>query len=250
MRIDFPKQKKVLRSLQGFILSLGSPLGWIAIQMLFGVDPIVDIRENVGIYVYMTVGTAIAFSVFGFYVGSYEGRVEALALIDPLTGLYNNRYFHERLHQEFSLAVRNRESLSVVLFDLDHFKRINDEYGHLVGDQILKEVSKNMRQCSREGETIARVGGEEICVILPDCPEKKAVQVAERFCTAIRSTSGTYRDGVQVNVSASAGVATLFAPDHKGNEWDLYAMADKAMYAAKANGRNRVVFLRQGEVAP
>jgi len=243
MRLGLPKDKAIFRSLQGFILSLGSPLGWIALQIMFGVNPIVDIGENTGIYIYMTVGTAISFSVFGFYVGTYEGRVEALTLIDPLTELYNNRYFHERLHQEFALAVRNKQHLSVVLFDLDHFKRINDAYGHLAGDKVLQAVSQSMRQCSREGETIARVGGEEICVILPDCPPQKALQVAERFCAAIRDHSGFVLEGIQIKVNASAGVASIYAPEHRGNEWDLYATADRAMYRAKAEGRNRVVYL-------
>ena len=192
MFLGILKKKRILRPLQGFVLSLGSPLGWMAIQSLSGTDPFTDIASNAGVYIYMTIGTALAFSIFGFYVGTYEARMETLALVDPLTGLYNNRYFHERLHQEFALAARNKAQLSIVLFDLDHFKRINDRHGHLAGDKILREVSKQMRKCSRQGETIARVGGEEICVILPDLATEKLATVGGALTCGRLATSGVF----------------------------------------------------------
>jgi len=239
--LDKLKNKKFYRPLQGVILSMGSPFGWMLIQVISGKNPVDDFISNEGIYIYLSLGTALIFCLFGYYVGIYEEKIENLSLVDPLTGLYNNRYFHDRLHQELILAIRNNQYLAVILFDLDHFKLVNDTHGHLAGDQVLRDVSRSMTQCSRQGETIARVGGEEICVILPNCTLERAKNVAERFCYAIRNMGGRFPDGSNATITASAGVASINAANHSGSEWDLYAKADESMYLAKERGRDQIV---------
>ena len=251
MYFKFFERKRAQRAIEGLLMSIGSPLGWFVIQLFASVNPIADLIASPGVYIYMSIGTALAFVSFGYYVGIYEEKIEALALIDPLTSLYNHRYFHERLHQEYASAMRNDTQIAVVLFDLDHFKSINDQHGHLAGDQILRDVSKNMKLCSRESETIARVGGEEFCVILPGCDQQQALVAAERFCHAIRQVAGEFEDGSKVVVTVSAGVASTSTCSSStgkptgmpANEKDLYAQADEAMYLAKKRGRNRVAHL-------
>ncbi len=232
-----PNRRIIVRSAQGLLLSLGSPVGWLFIRMMGGAPVLQEVPETIALYLYLFLGTATAFVFFGPYVGRSEQRLAEMALVDSLTGLYNNRFFRERLHEEYSRAMRSRECLSLALIDLDYFKRVNDEYGHVIGDQLLRQVAQAMKNCSREWETIARIGGDEFCVILANCDRQEAFAATERIREVIGNVVAKLNDGAEVAVTASAGVAT--SDTVEGNEWDLYSAADKAMYQAKKTGRDR-----------
>lgn len=163
--------------------------------------------------------------------------------IDALTGVANRRALEESLGAEISRAERFGHALAVVLLDLDHFKRTNDTFGHASGDLLLRAVSKILSSTARQGDTVARFGGEEFVVVLPETDLDGACRLAERLRVAIAA----HRVG-QMRMTASFGVATLLAEDGVGS---LLAAADQALYQAKENGRNRVESaVRPGPPAP
>jgi len=161
-------------------------------------------------------------------------QVQTQAMTDSLTGLYNHRYFQERIDREIKLADRNDDRVSLILLDLDHLKRINDTQGHRTGDAALCHVARLMQSSVREVDICARYGGEEFVVILPQCGRDDAINVAERLRETIASTP-FHKVG---QVTASVGVASY--PDGAKSKEELIEMADRAMYLAKAAGRNRV----------
>ena len=161
-------------------------------------------------------------------------QVQTQAMTDELTGLFNHRYFHERLEREMKLADRNNDKVSLILLDLDHLKRINDSFGHRAGDSALRHVADMMRSTVRDVDICGRYGGEEFVVILPQCGWEDAVHVAERLREAIASQPLS-RIG---QLTASFGVTTY--PTAAKSKEELIEMADRAMYLAKASGRNSV----------
>ncbi len=161
-------------------------------------------------------------------------QVQTQAMTDSLTGLYNHRYFQERLDRETKLADRRDEPVSLILLDLDHLKQINDSHGHRSGDMALCHVAAIMRSVVSEVDVCARYGGEEFVVILPHCDRVDAIKVAERLRESIAS-SPVERVG---QITASIGVATY--PQGAKSKEELVEIADRAMYLAKAAGRNRV----------
>jgi diguanylate cyclase (GGDEF)-like protein len=162
-------------------------------------------------------------------------RIEAQAVTDPLTQIANRRGFQERLFAESSRSVRHRRALSMVLFDIDHFKRINDTYGHPAGDRVLVEVSRRIAEQVRLGELVARVGGEEFAWILPEATAAGALIAAERARAAVCAEP---IEGVGT-VTVSAGVGDLELADWVAD--DLFRLTDRALYSAKSQGRNRCV---------
>lgn len=221
----------------GALLSLGSPLGWMLVEGLLGGSPLQSLRTYPGVYVYMTVGTMLVFTGFGFYVGRNENKLALLAIRDPLTGLYNNRFFQERVYEAFAAGVRNQRPISLVQIDLDFFKRVNDQWGHPVGNDVLRTVGSALTRSSRVGETVARVGGEEFCVILEGADENAGVQAARRFHNAISRASTAGPQGPLL-VTASMGVAC--SQQVEGDAWALYQAADRALYQAKRSGRDQI----------
>ncbi len=161
-------------------------------------------------------------------------QVQMQAMTDSLTGLFNHRYFQERLDREISLCDRNGGKLSLILLDLDHLKRINDTHGHRAGDTALQHVASVMRKTVREVDICVRYGGEEFVIVLPDCGRESAIEVAERLRESIASVP-VEKIG---QVTASIGVASY--PSSASTKIELIEMADRAMYFAKAAGRNRV----------
>jgi two-component system cell cycle response regulator len=160
-----------------------------------------------------------------------------LATTDALTGLLNRRAFLEAVDRERARSDRHAYPLSVLLLDIDHFKRTNDEYGHLVGDLVLQGVARVLESVARRSDFVARWGGEEFVVALPQTGTAGARVAAERVRRAIASATHKIPDGRPLLVTASVGVASAEAP------WSLEALigaADEAMYSAKARGRNRV----------
>ncbi len=160
-------------------------------------------------------------------------KLRGQALRDPLTNLYNRRYMEDALERFVRLAERENRDLSVIMIDLDHFKRLNDQYGHAKGDSTLRDAASVISHMLRDSDVACRYGGEELIVLLPDCGIEMAANKAEQIRIGIESLSQT--NGAQV--SASLGVASTPAASSK----DLVAQADAALYRAKQAGRNRVV---------
>lgn len=166
-------------------------------------------------------------------------RIQRLATLDALTGLYNRRFGLTRLREEFKRAIRAEMPLSVAMFDIDHFKSVNDTYGHLVGDRVLAAVSAAARRTLREGDVLIRYGGEEFLVLLIGASAEDAALIAERIRRAVAET--TIADGAQsIRVTTSIGTCSMPA-DGIDSEDDLVEQADSALYAAKESGRDRVI---------
>jgi diguanylate cyclase len=161
-------------------------------------------------------------------------KLRTQALRDPLTGLYNRRYMEDALERYLSMAERTGSSTSVVMIDLDHFKRLNDEHGHARGDAVLREVAAQLAGALRPSDVACRYGGEELLVILPSCSLDDAVIKAEILRSRVESLSET----LGTTISASFGVASV--PETSAGHGDVVAMADAALYCAKEAGRNCV----------
>jgi two-component system cell cycle response regulator len=165
-------------------------------------------------------------------------RLRALARTDELTRLRNRRGLRTALAREFRRAARYRGALSLLCFDVDRFKDVNDRHGHAVGDRVLFQVAQALRTGVREVDVVGRVGGEEFVVVAPETPSKEALQLAERLRRAVADEVVHAPDGDDVRVTVSVGVATL-AEVAADSPAALLAEADRALYRAKALGRNR-----------
>jgi diguanylate cyclase (GGDEF)-like protein len=165
-------------------------------------------------------------------------KAEALSVTDDLTRLYNPRYMNLVLRRETKRAARSGRPLSVLFLDLDGFKNVNDNHGHLAGSKALVEAAAIIRACARETDVVARFGGDEFALILPDTGVDGAQSVARRIRDRIRSATFLTSDGLAVRLTASIGVATL--PDAAGSAEELLQAADKAMYRVKAAGKDGI----------
>jgi diguanylate cyclase (GGDEF)-like protein len=173
------------------------------------------------------------------YALRYE-RARQMAITDSLTGLHNFGYFRDRLTEECRRAERYQRLLSLIIFDLDHFKRYNDTHGHPAGNDVLKGVANILRHEARETDLVARYGGEELVIVLPETNRKTAWDVAERIRQRVSERSfETPYAATPEHVTLSAGVATF--PVDATHEEELISRADASLYAAKSSGRNRVV---------
>lgn len=162
-------------------------------------------------------------------------KLRTQSLRDPLTGLYNRRYMEDALERYINLAQRTGTPISVLMIDLDNFKRLNDDHGHAKGDAVLRDVAGQLVGTLRPSDVIARYGGEELLVIMPKCSLGDAAAKAELLRQRIEALSAAH--GAQV--SASFGIATV--PETATGAGDVVTMADSALYAAKQSGKNRVV---------
>jgi diguanylate cyclase (GGDEF)-like protein len=169
-----------------------------------------------------------------------QTHLNELAMNDMLTRVRNRRAMHELLNYELRRAEREVKDFSIILLDVDHFKRVNDTYGHDVGDEVLKWMAQHLQLSSRIQDTVSRWGGEEFLILLPSTTLEEAVEVAERMRSHIENTSFSFKD-VTVNVTFSAGVS--FSREHQ-NVDKLCKVADAALYVAKRT-RNRVVSQEQ-----
>ena len=162
-----------------------------------------------------------------------------LSLKDPLTGLANRRHFLAVLDRELSILARSGESTLLLLLDIDHFKRVNDTYGHPVGDKVLQAVAGCLRSCVRPKDTVVRYGGEEFAVVLPDCHVTFGMVIAERMREMIQAMTITASPGVNITITMSIGGS--YAPRVAGSRSAAWIeLSDKELYRAKTNGRNRV----------
>ncbi len=168
--------------------------------------------------------------------------LEGLALKDGLTGLYNRRHFSEQLAREWNRARREHLPLSLFMVDIDHFKRFNDTFGHLAGDQCIRLVGDTLKRCfARGSDLVARYGGEEFVALAAGVERRQARERAELVREAVREMTGerSSRSGAQL-VTVSIGLATV-TPDERLSPEDLLDAADRALYQAKRQGRDRVV---------
>jgi diguanylate cyclase (GGDEF)-like protein len=157
---------------------------------------------------------------------------------DPLTGLYNRRYLQETLELDFARASRSGEAFSLIMADLDHFKRVNDSFGHDAGDHILTRFAQLLTAHVRKGDIVCRFGGEEFLVLVRGAGSAEAAERAEQICAATRALQPQFHGKSLGAVTVSLGVASV--PEHAGNAEALFAAADAALYAAKRAGRDRV----------
>jgi len=169
---------------------------------------------------------------------NYEQSI-ALASTDPLTGVHNRRYLDTHLDQLLQRARTNNKPLSVAFCDIDHFKRLNDTYGHAAGDEVLKEFTRRMIRNLRSLDLVARIGGEEFVVVMPDTPPERARRIGERLRQKVEQEPFQVAGNEGIGVTISVGVTTVRPSDNYGI--DLVKRADEAMYQAKHAGRNRVV---------
>lgn len=166
-------------------------------------------------------------------------KLESLAITDYLTGVYNIRYFYNRLEEEFSRAVRYHFPLSCIMFDIDHFKKINDSYGHRTGDIVLREFAQLVRSHTRKSDIFARYGGEEFIMLLPQTSLKGAMREAERLRQALKEHPFHTLKG-KSEITMSIGIA--YSHDEKiKTQDDLITFADHALFTAKNRGRNQIV---------
>jgi diguanylate cyclase (GGDEF)-like protein len=172
-------------------------------------------------------------------------RLQHIGLTDPLTGVNNRRYVERRLLEEVGRTRRHGYALSAMYIDLDHFKNVNDSYGHQGGDEVLCEVATRIKTELRLSDALGRFGGEEFVVLLIDAPHEAALAVAERIRAGVANRPLALTTGEILNVTVSIGVATLSFIDRKDQidtiAQQLLAKADHALYQAKQAGRNRVV---------
>ncbi|MGQ0644942.1 MAG: GGDEF domain-containing protein [Elusimicrobiota bacterium] len=206
-----------------------SAVGW------FGLDA----KRQEGLQAPVVGLAAIASDLISIALGNAElfARTEAMAISDSLTGLYTRGHFNERLGEEFLSARHRSAPLSLLLVDIDHFKAVNDTYGHETGDEVLRWLAKFVLSQARETDFVARYGGEELAVVMPRTGKSEAADFARRLCRNLAASPFRW-GGRSIAVTLSGGVAAL-APEIAGAT-DLIRCADEALYRAKREGRNRV----------
>jgi diguanylate cyclase (GGDEF)-like protein len=183
-------------------------------------------------------------NVIGRAYNQMRERLQTIVLTDPLSGCYNRRGLNQLAEREVSRAVRQKKEIAVLAIDLDHFKRVNDDYGHLTGDEVLREVGALLQATAREADVVARFGGEEFTILVPDSNEDGALILADRVMQAFRK----YRFRSlppEVRITVSIGVAADWARDDDVAK-TLLARADEALYVAKRNGRDQAVVWHAG----
>lgn len=177
----------------------------------------------------------------------YTRDLEYYATRDPLTNLYNQRMFWELLDYELDRCQRHDYQVALLLIDLDNFKAVNDGYGHSVGDTLLRQLSLAMQEVLRTGDVLARYGGDEFVVILPETSLEETEQVSERLLECLQSFVLETASDASIRVTGSIGVGIF--PDHADNRKDLFMFVDNLMYRAKSQGKNRISLPHQDDVA-
>jgi diguanylate cyclase (GGDEF)-like protein len=189
---------------------------------------------------YLRVGNWIFRYLTGGNVeAEYHEEIYRLTIIDGLTGIHNKRYFVEFLDRELARSARHNRPLSVIMFDIDHFKRVNDSMGHLAGDHTLRELTACVRDAVRKEELFVRYGGEEFALVLPETTNEGAVHMAERIRELIANRPFRFEEK-DFGVTVSVGVVTTVG-DPNMTTTELTRLADEKLYQAKNDGRNRVV---------
>ena len=173
-----------------------------------------------------------------------EQRLEQFATVDQLTGLYNYRTYNSILKSEIVRARRYDRPVSVLMLDIDHFKRVNDTYGHMTGDRVLERMGHLLKESVRAESSVCRYGGEEFSIIVPEVGAEAASETAERLRETVEQTSFSDEQGRPIKITVSIGVAAF--PKSAATVDELTNAADTALYAAKEGGRNRVMQYKKG----
>lgn len=171
-----------------------------------------------------------------------QRKLEEITITDDLTSIYNRRFLNARFEEEFAKSLRYGTPLGCLMFDLDHFKRVNDSHGHALGDLVLKEISTTVAENLRQGDIFARYGGEEFVVLLPHAGRNESLDVAEKLREVVERHIFEH-EGVKARITISIGVSVYPSPDVASTK-DLLGNADSALYRAKEAGRNRVELWR------
>lgn len=187
---------------------------------------------------------ATTFNVMAGRLAKVQADLEDLSIHDGLTGLYNFREFHRQLAEEAERSWRYGHSLSLLMLDIDHFKSVNDGFGHLAGDEVLRALATRVRRECRPADRLARYGGEEFTILLPETGASGALTMAERIRETLAHYAIPLDPGPTVNLTVSIGVATY--PEDSDSAEKLIGAADQALYAAKRAGRNRVCRFGKG----
>ena len=189
---------------------------------------------------YFRVGNCIyRFLAGGNVEAEYHEEIYRLTIVDGLTEIHNKRYLLEFLDRELARSIRHHRPLALILFDLDHFKTVNDELGHLAGDYTLRELAACVKASVRREELFARYGGEEFAIVLPESSREGACVAAERIRTLVEKHPFEY-EGKNYHITISLGVG-LTTGETPLSSQELIRLADEKMYQAKNEGRNRVV---------
>ncbi len=203
-------------------------------------------------YSILFLGTLAALSLIGvIYLFTFvlmrkldraQKKIRKLVVTDELTKLHNRRYLFGKLKDEIKRAKRFKNNLGCMVIDIDFFKKINDQFGHLAGDMVLENIAKAIEECAREIDTVARYGGEEFIVLLPGTDLKGAIRVAERMRLTVESLRNVYDQDAVIPVTVSIGAVSYSPEDLKSflDNDQVIKYADEAMYKAKESGRNRV----------
>ena len=229
-------KKKYRWMLVGAMLSFIVPVGeWLVFQLI----PQDLASPLILSYVYTEIIILLAFGFSGFLLGNYVEKIEKLAFTDPLTGVSSRHYLMSRLEELMTMSDRHGEGFCVIMFDLDHFKQVNDNYGHLVGDQTLKSFANCVMEHKRNIDIFGRYGGEEFILLCPRTEERDGLVLADRIRIEVekldKKALGFY--GPQ---TVSAGVYEML-PGVKMSTEELLTLVDQTLYDAKLQGRNRVV---------
>lgn len=219
---------------------IGGVVG-IGVQSDLATDPI----RHIVIDGILTTLLNLVGSVKAIY--KYTKDLEYYATRDPLTSLHNQRMFKELLGYEIGRATRHKESFALLMLDMDNFKLVNDRHGHAFGDQFLQEFAHVLEDTVRAGDMVARYGGDEFTVILPETTEEQAHMVAQKIRQNLENLQIRSPDGAIVHATTSVGIALY--PNHADNPRDLFLMADNMMYKAKKLGRNAIAIPDENEVA-
>ncbi len=213
------------------VFEQGNAIGWDSLILSFS-------PQHLAMAIFFTILGTLFGIVYGFYaqkiVRLYE-EVKVLSLTDDLTSLYNRRFFHNRLKEEIERARRYTRHLCLLMIDIDNFKHYNDSYGHQQGDELLRVFARRLKSSIRENDFVARLGGEEFAIIMPEAAYDKARRLAERFRRSITQYPLSNTNG---KVTISIGIAGL--PFDAQDVDGLIYKADRALYQAKREGKNRV----------
>jgi diguanylate cyclase (GGDEF)-like protein/PAS domain S-box-containing protein len=218
---------------------LGIPLvqGKKIIGILSAISKNVDAFNQKQIRLLETVASQISITLQN--VKMYE-RMKELAIIDELTGIYNRRFFYLAANKEIERAVRYSKDLSLIIIDIDHYKDVNDHFGHMAGDKVLQKLTQVIQKELRSSDVFSRYGGEEFLILLSDTDGETATSVAERIRATVENLHVKYNEE-EISVTVSLGVTQLTAKRNTLQE--LIAMVDQALYGAKQKGRNRIEFI-------
>jgi diguanylate cyclase (GGDEF)-like protein len=218
-----------------------------AIGALVGLDPAPSsTTPSLGSSLAMAVRTVLEPSAIALHNALALQKAEALSVTDDLTLLYNSRYLNQVLRRETKRAARGNRPLAVLFLDLDGFKQVNDRHGHLAGSKALVEAAAIIRSCARETDIVARFGGDEFAVVLPETGRDGATALAARIRERLDATTFLASEGLDVRLTVSIGVAAF--PDVAASAEELLRAADMAMYRVKAQGKDGIHVAREREL--